>query len=203
MGLELSGITPVTVLFTLVRVIVATIAATQARTGHDALEGCRLAEQQVSATGAESLDHAKGAALTTPQNVSPKLIADHMRKNKQRKSNLMHRLRIRSRVLPASSRASLTPWRCCKSATPKSGYAWRPFEGRCSRLQARLIIPNWITYASTIAVRSISIRKSGLESRVTPTMVEGGGRSGFPYLGVFGSLLTSRYLSTSRTNIRR
>ena len=58
-------------------------------------------------------------------------------------------------------------------------------------------------YASTMAVRSISIRNSAFDRRVTPIMVEGGNLSALPNLGMPGSRVTLRYSSTSRTKVRR
>ena len=58
-------------------------------------------------------------------------------------------------------------------------------------------------HSSAMAIRSISIRKSGSDSRVTPTIVDGGGFSGLPNFGVLGWLLTFKYSSTSSTKMRR
>lgn len=63
--------------------------------------------------------------------------------------------------------------------------------------------PSGHPQVSTTASRSTSIRNWGLESRVTPTRVEGAGFSGSPKTGVVGSVWTRRYSSTSRTKIRR
>ena len=56
--------------------------------------------------------------------------------------------------------------------------------------------------SSTIAIRSISTRKSGFDNRVTPTIVDGAGMSGFPYFGKSGACVTLMYSSTSSTKIR-